>query len=751
MPVIKRKATERIVPDALKPYIFHGVDLQWRDGDTDALADCPFCTRTNKFSVKVETGVWRCLICNAGSDKGKTIKGGNAMKFIQLLWALSKDHKAELREQLSKDRGLLYADTIKDWGVAYSVTRREWFVPGYNPEGKICNLYRYAYIEGKNRLISGPKPTFRHQIFGMNLWDKSKQIVMICEGPWDAMALYEVLSRTKSTEVGLAPTGTKKSSLFNEVNIIAVPGCNVFNDAWIPLLQGKRVVICFDNDHPKIDPRTKARLEPAALMGVKSLAEALVGSSKGPESIDFLCWGNEGYDLSLESGTDMRDLFKASGDSLVSRIKAWETLASKITSIPSEWIKGGSNATTGGKNQVDDILPCTTYKDLSNAWRKAMRWTEGLEITLSVMLASIASVNQVGDQLWIKVIGPASCGKSTLCEALSVASRYVIAKSTVRGFHSGYGDSEEDCSLTAQVSGKTLITKDGDTLLQSPNLSQILSEARDLYDTVSRTSYRNKASRDYTGIRMTWLLCGTSSLRSLDASELGERFLDCVIMEGIDDDLEDEVLIRVAHRVVRNMAVEAGTTGTSQHEPAMTDVMKLTGGYVYHLRQNVAELASKIETPPEAIHYCTRLGKFVAFMRARPSTRQDETAEREFAARLVSQHLRLATCLTIVMNKPTVDDEVLSRTKKVALDTARGKTLEIARHLFEAGTLGLEVKAIAMYTTSTEIETRKLLNFLKKIGVTEVYHHKKAKGLSAKPVWVLTARLKKLWKEVHQL
>src|SRR5690606_35550052 len=142
-------------------------------------------------------------------------------------------------------------------------------------------------------------------------------------------------------------------------------------------------------------------------------------------------------------------------------------------------------------------------------------------------------------------------------EAISVNQDYVVAKSTIRGFHSGFktdGNGEEDNSLIDQIRDKTLVTKDGDTLLQSPNLGQILSEARDLYDSTSRTHYRNKMSRDYAGVRMTWLLCGTSSLREIDQSELGERFLDCVLMDDIDDELEDAILWRVANRVDRNMS-----------------------------------------------------------------------------------------------------------------------------------------------------------------------------------------------------
>ena len=224
------------------------------------------------------------------------------------------------------------------------------------------------------------------------------------------------------------------------------------------------------------------------------------------------------------------------------KLERLELLLDRLVEIPEDWVKEEGSNNSGGDVQC---LDCTSYEDMIDAWGKALKWTDGLDCALSVMLASITSTLSVGDPLWVKIISPPSGGKSVLCEALSVNRYHVIAKSTLRGFHSGFGDGQEDHSLISKVNGKTLVMKDGDTLLQSPNLSQILSEGRDLYDGASRTSYRNKASKDYTGLRMTWILCGTSSLRSIDSSELGERFLDCVIMDGIDEELEEEILDRV--------------------------------------------------------------------------------------------------------------------------------------------------------------------------------------------------------------
>jgi hypothetical protein len=339
-------------------------------------------------------------------------------------------------------------------------------------------------------------------------------------------------------------------------------------------------------------------------------------------------------------------------------------------------------------------------------------------------------------------------GKSTLAEAISVSKKHVTAKSTIRGFHSGFSDegSEgEDNSLISKLYDRTLVIKDGDTLLTSPNLPQILSEARDIYDGVSRTSYRNKMSKDYEGIRLTIILCGTSSLRAIDSSELGERFLDVVIMEGIDDEMEDEVLARVAHRADRNLSLESNGEAVSRYEPELATAMGLTGGYVEYLRQNAADLIAGIDFPTDAKHLCTRLGKFTAHMRARPSKHQEENAEREFASRLVSQLIRMSKCLALVLNKSIVDEEVMARVRRVALDTSRGQTLDIVRRLHEE-VGGLESRTIAVYNSRTDEETKRMLRFLKMIGVVEVFVPEQ-KGVKGRQRWRMTGRMKRLYKD----
>ena len=120
---------------------------------------------------------------------------------------------------------------------------------------------------------------------------------------------------------------------------------------------------------------------------------------------------------------------------LARRVTAVSALLARLYPVPRNWLSSPKNAPSGngtGGQQTLSCKVCTEYRTMITAWRKALKWTKGLDHGLSVMLASVISTKTVGDQLWVKVMGPAACAKSTLCEALSVNLKYVIAKSTIR-------------------------------------------------------------------------------------------------------------------------------------------------------------------------------------------------------------------------------------------------------------------------------------------------------------------------------
>jgi hypothetical protein len=703
-------------PRHLKPYLHNGVDFNNLTGK-EAIADCPFCGEENKFSVSIEKGTWRCFVCDAGNGGN-----GNALVFIRELYTRSLAQTSfKQLAALAERRGFMSAQPLAQWGVCRNVLNGDWLIPGFAKSGQLSQLYRYDTRASKPRVMA--TADMDHQLFGLNLFNKDCSEVHLLEGPWDPMALWEVLLHLDDLE---------------DTGILAVPGVNSFNPIWCDLFADKVVNIWFDNDYPK-QSESGREIPPASHTGMKRIAAMLNASTKKPTAINFLKWGEDGYDPTLDAGTDVNDLMRACAD-VEGRVKVYYDLNDRVKPIPDDWMD--ENVLL---NSVEPV-GCSDFNRLREAWTQAMSWTTGLETSLVVMLAAAASTNLIGDQLWVKIIGPASCGKSTLCEAVSVSKKYILAKSTLRGFHSGFSpNTGKDTSLVSQCKGKTLITKDGDTLLQQPNLSQILAEARDVYDTVSRTSYRNQASRNYEGLRMTWILCGTKSLRSIDSSELGERFLDCVLMEEIDDDLEDEILMMVARGQQRVMSREADEQVASNYSPELLRAMQLTGGYVEYLREHASELMSQVSMADSRLRLITRYAKFVAYVRARPSKLQDEEQEREFGARLTKQHLRMAYCVAIALGRNEVDADVMRVVRKVCLDTARGTTLELIRSLYDQP--GQDTNVLSLTCNIKETTVRSLLTFMCSIGITERYRKKDA-GKTGRPLYRLTDKMVRLYDEV---
>lgn len=774
------------IPLTLKPYLFHGVDLQWRNGDTNALAECPFCDEP-KFSVALSDGQWRCLRCNQkGGEETKnssSFDGGNGYTFLHRLWRFGQEFtKESALEELARERGLLYPETLSEWGVIDSPLVHDWLVPAWPADidagSEVRNLYRYATEykangDGRRKAVrilkatpgivgdpskaqheKGSASKIIHQVFGMSAFNTRCKTVYVCEGPWDGMALYEVMKRVRNASVDknvlrFKPTNNDDKCLLAEACVIAVPGCNVFYDKWASILAGKKVVFLFDNDYPGKNKKTGGAIPPAAFTGLKRIIQTLSMADDQPTEVGYLYWGDDGYNRDFPDGYDVRDWLTKDGSNIELRAKRLEKLLERVRPIPPEWVQGRNKTSKAGGVSID-FLPCTTWKTLVNDWRKGFKWTEGLDRALSVMIATIISTRIHGDQLWFKIISPPSGGKSTLAEAVSVNRTYVLPKSTIRGFHSGYKDgTDDDHSLIALLKGLCLVNKDGDTILKTPNLNQLLSEARDAYDRTSRTHYRHGRNRDYDDNPFTWLLCGTSALRGIDKSELGARFLDCVIMRRIDDELEDAIMERKGWSQLRLMTGEdEENSGDTQIDPDELRARQRTGGYIDYLGKNVRDLMKKVRGSQETIDRCKSFGKFVAYLRARPSDMQDEDEEREIGGRLMGQFTKLTVCLAVVLNKTSTDDkEVVRRVTQVALDTARGRTLEIVRHLYEAGQVGLEAQQVAVRTVRATKGEGDLLRFLHKIGAVEHYH-KRAGGYTGKPKWRLTAKMKRIYEDV---
>lgn len=286
------------IPDTLRPYRFHGLDIDLSTSKKDAVVLCPFCEK-EKFSIKVENGTYRCFGCE---------EKGNSSVFVRRLYELAEEIgvTSAQYESLRKDRKLLTTTPLILWGVLRHPLLDEWIIPGFNLESKLCNLYRYMLVDGKRRLAS--TSTLGHQLFLSSDYDKKKEATVVVEGPWDAMALYEVLSQSRFDATdNLIETSDIRSSLLSDFNIVAVPGCNSYKEAWNPLFAGKIVYLAFDNDLPRTNEKTGKSVSPAGLEGMKRTAKLLSQAKEPPIEIRYLKWGHDHFNTELPNGFDVRD------------------------------------------------------------------------------------------------------------------------------------------------------------------------------------------------------------------------------------------------------------------------------------------------------------------------------------------------------------------------------------------------------------------------------------------------------------
>ena len=293
---------KRKPPNAIRPYLFHGLELDWESGEEELSVPCPFCDdEEGHLNINQKTGMGRCLRCGQGSKK----EGIGSYVFIRLLWEKSDKATTDYTD-LAKEKSL-FPDTLMRWGACRSTITGEWLLPGYNGLGKITQLYRLGRKDGKVIMLATPKLDRReygHGLFGVNLFDKDKSQVFICEGPWDGMALWQAFASHRIEE-GKFVASSEESSLLTGANVLAVPGCGTFNKSWADLFEGKDVCLVYDNDHPRIDPKTNESLPPAGYAGMH---RASVMIAEKASSIQFLKWGEVGYDASLPSGFDVKDL-----------------------------------------------------------------------------------------------------------------------------------------------------------------------------------------------------------------------------------------------------------------------------------------------------------------------------------------------------------------------------------------------------------------------------------------------------------
>ena len=744
MPVARRLESEQQTstePDRIRPYLFHGLRLVARGAH--GVGDCPFCGREDKFSVSVDTGLWRCFVCGAGTNAG----GGNALVFIRLLHEVSVASTRSICTEVATDRKLMSPDTVRQWGVCSSRVDGTWLVPGYSVDGRLDQLYRRLWIAdaskpdgGAWRLLPTPGIWPDGKVHALHLpvgdFDRKRPDWVVCEGPWDGMSLWEMWNRTAR--------GVN--------NIVAVPGCNVWRDEWTEACRGKCVTLMFDSDHPK--EHVPGHVSRPGYDGMVRIAKRLRGVAS---VVRWLCWGKDGWDESKPSGWDVRDHLV----SYVDRTAGLVALISKVQDIPESCyaVTASPYHHTNGKPAIES-QECSTWERCEASWKEAMWWRQDMSDGLAVVSAICTSTQQAGNQLFLDLVGSAGSGKTTMCEGLLV-SQHCHHLEHLTGFHSGWrmaDDQTKDCSPIARMNGKTLITPEFDIMRSSPRYAELMGQTRRIFDGKSGATYKN-TDKDtlYVGLRTPWIRAGTPAIMDTDQASMGDRFQRFIIADPSSEE-EKRSIMRSALKSERSAMMDrANGTAGSIVDRKMQLAHALTGGYVDWLRAHAEEQLPLVDVSQAAEDHCIDLAEMSADLRARPNEdkrKREIHNSKELPTRLARQNIRLAACLAVVFNKRSVDADVLRIVRKVALDTAHGHSLNIVKWLMSPNPKshyrtyhdcgGLMIDVLAMWSGMSPERLQNYLMFLRDIGVLDWREVRQSNGGS----WMLTERTRELYTRV---
>lgn len=773
MPISTSRAPTEL--ERLRPYIFHGVGLT--SHGSHATGDCPFCGREGKFSVDITTGLWRCFVCGTGTNNG----GGNGLVFVRLLYERSRPQNrlgspvprppgpngsepmfgprspvnaavgvsrgipGGFLEAVAADRRPASPSAAAAWGVAQA-RDGAWLVPGYSTAGRLDQVYRRMKVKERDgwvwRLLPTPGIWPEGKVHALHLpigdFDPARPKINVMEGPWDGMSYWE-FARSE------------------DGNVIAVPGCNVWRDEWTELCRGKHVTLWFDSDHPRTFGSKTVR---AGYDGMCRVARRLSGIAA---SVRWIRWGRDGYDPTRPSGWDVRDYLIEADNKQAAVME----LLSKVEPVPPEWFLPIPSANGSVPHSTNlEALPCCKWSECEASWDLskggAMYWRRDLGDALATLLAICASTSQPGNQLFLDLIGAPGSAKTTLCRGLLV-SRHCVQLENMTKIITGWKDPQDgskDCSFLARSNNKTWVTCEFDVLGSSPQYRELMGKVRRIFDGETSATYGNSdQDRLYTTLRTPWIRAGTprmmNRMTDYDQSQLGDRFLRLIIGDPDSDERRD--IARAAVRLERAAVIDRvnGMAGSIE-DPKTRRAQALTGGYVDWLRANVEEKIALVDIDNSAEDRCIDLAELSADMRARPNEdrRKKEVHDsKEMPTRLARQNVRLALCLAVVLNKRSVDAEVLRIVRKVALDTAHGYSLDIVRWLCspnpkangvtyqECG--GLMEGTLAMWTGMTPDRLLNYLVFLRKIGVLRLERPPQSNG-----AWLLTERVHSLYLRV---
>jgi len=250
---------------------FHKIDAQPVNPskpNENYTAECPFCGSL-KMHINIEKQLWDC-------KKGSCGKFGNHLTLITELHRKWLDlTTAEMYESLSQERSGITATALQEAGFAYDTLHHRWLVPYQNGSEYLNNLGAFNPKAGFTIFKSPGLPLKLYR--PMNKADADlEDTIIVFEGEWDLLALHPHIPEGYSS--------------------VSVPGALTFKQEFIPVFQGRHVILAYDKDDA----------------GKAGIAKAVRLLNHVAESIQYLQWPEDfkfpDAGNSDKPGKDIRDL-----------------------------------------------------------------------------------------------------------------------------------------------------------------------------------------------------------------------------------------------------------------------------------------------------------------------------------------------------------------------------------------------------------------------------------------------------------
>lgn len=633
----------------------HGFEQQGEASGGNVYGRCPLCGKDKHFYVKAEDKVWDCKRCGH--------KGG-FQSFLDAAFSASREAvPLDAMSRLARDRGL-DVKTLEHFNVGYNSFTESFLVPILDISGKkVWDLRLY-----KNKKLLSTAGC-HVGLFNWSSLDSEADVIYICEGEWDGMALYEARTKAK------APNAA----------IVAVPGAGTFKADWISHFKNRKVRVLYDND--------KAGREGS--LKIYNVLKTLT------DDLTFLQWP-EG----TGEGFDVRDLYKAEGAR-----KALAFIDEHLGEVPpgaqedEVLVTDSKQAVARETSKLDGlgVSPERVYE----TYQKWLHLPD--TVVLDFMFGTVIANRLPGDPLWGQLVGPSGATKTELLQSLTGAPMIVTATSlTPHALVSGANFSGGgDPSLLPKWNGKVAIIKDMTVLLSMNPLhrEEIFSIFRDAYDGKTEKNFGNGVCRSYE-VKFG-IIAGVTPIIEIFAEEhtaLGERFLRFPV--SVPTTMKGK--LDLARRAMNNTLSE--------------DQMRL------ELREVAREVLNfkfpdKVEIPEEMNERILHAAQLLALLRS-TIKRDNFTKEitykpfSEMATRLSKQFRKMLYGVALFRRLDVADERCYEVIKRIVVGTIPSRMNDILRMMYKKDKFKFyDLETLSASTRLPSITTQRLLDGLTVLDV----------------------------------